>query len=207
MAGFFLNQNWPARYDFDLAASLQIRDRQILQSRNIWRRANNFPELPPPPAKSIKLEPAEANKVTFVEWPEGGVKPDKEFADAVESLKGRLITADDIVGILTNYTTKPCAGTGGIHLNVRKDEDLTGVAISVRLPAGVAPDRGHSWKSVAQSGNLGQKGLLGSFGGMFVDYSQEAKRWDSLTRAANQAIAAPPETPFSISVRMDGASQ
>ena len=58
-----------------------------------------------------------------------------------------------------------------------------------------------------QSGTLGQKGLLGSFGGMFVDYSQEAGRWDTLTRAANQAIAGAPETPFNISVRMEGAGR
>ena len=207
MAGFALNKNWPARYDFDLAASLKIRDRQILQSRNIWRLANNLPELPPPPATTTKLAPAEANKVTSVEWPEGGVKPDKEFAGGVESLKGKLLTSGDIVGILTAYASKPSAGTGGIQLRVRKDEDLTGVAISVRLLPGVAPGLGHGWKSVDQSGSLGQKAILGMFGEMFVDYSQEAGRWDTLTRAANQAIAGAPETPFNISVRMEGAGR
>jgi len=207
MAGFFLNKNWPARYDFDLAASLKIRDSQILQSRNIWRRANQLPELPAPSAKAIKLDPANANKVMAVEWADGGVKPDKEFADGVESLKGKLITAGDIVGILTAYASKPSAGTGGIQLRVRKDEDLTGVTISVQLLPGVAPGRGHEWKSVSQSGTLGQKGILGMFGGMFVDYSQEAGRWDTLTRAANQAIAGAPETPFNISVRMEGTGR
>jgi hypothetical protein len=206
MAGFSLTKNWPARYDFDLAASLKIRDRQILECRNIWRRANNLPELPPPPARTIKLDPADANKVTTVEWAEDGVKPDKEFVDHVESLKGKQITASDIVGILTAYTAKPTPGTGGIQMRVRKDEDLTGVSISLRLLAGVAPGRGHAWKSVDQSGSLGQKAILGTFGEMFVDYSQEAGRWDYLTRAANQAIAGAPETPFIISVRMAGAA-
>jgi hypothetical protein len=206
MAGFYLTKNWPARYDFNLAASLKIRDRQSLECQNIWRRANKLPELPPPPARTIKLDPAEANKVTTVEWAEDGVKPDEEFAAHVEGLKGKQVTAGDIVGILTAYTTEPTAGTGGIQLRVRKDEDLTGVAISVRLLPGVAPGRGHGWKSVDQSGSLGQKAILGMFGEMFVDYSQEAGRWDALTRAANQAIAGAPETPFIIAVRMAGVA-
>ena len=139
-----------------------------------------------------------------VEWAEGGVAPDKDFADRVKALKDKLITPGDIVGVLTSYTSKPVAGTGGIQLRVRKDEDLTGVTISVRLLAGVAPGRGQDWKAVQQSATLGQKALLGMFGGMFVDYSQEARRWEELTRAAKQAIAAPPKTPFFIYVGLSG---
>ena len=131
MAGFYLNKNWPNRYEFDLAASLKVRERQRLVCQNIWRKANQLPELPLPQARTIELAPGEANKVVAIEWAEGGVAPDKDFADRVEALKDKLITPGDIVGVLTAYTSKPAGGTGGIQLRVRKDEDLTGVTISV----------------------------------------------------------------------------
>jgi hypothetical protein len=41
MAGFFLNQLWPQRYEFDLSASLEIRERQRIECQNVWRLAHN----------------------------------------------------------------------------------------------------------------------------------------------------------------------
>lgn len=207
LAGFYLTKNWPDRYDFDLAASRKVRDRQRLECQNVWRKANHLAELRLPQTQTVQLTPGDANKVMAVEWAEGGVEPDKGFAGQIEALKDKLITAGDVVGILTAYATKPVAGTGGIQLRVRKDEDLTGVTISVRLLAGLAPQRGQNWKSVQQTATLGQKALLGMFGEMFMDYSQEAGRWQELTRAANQAIAGPAATPFFIYVGLAGAAQ
>ena len=135
MAGFFLNQAWPNRYDFDLAASLKDRDWQRVNCQNAWRKANDRPELPLPQARAIRLSPADANKVVAIDWAEDGVKPGKDFTDAI-AVSDRLLTTAEVVGILTNYCAKPVEGTGGIDLLVRKDDDLTGVAVSIRLLPG-----------------------------------------------------------------------
>ncbi len=202
MAGFFLNQAWPNRYDFDLAASLKDRDRQRVECQNAWRKANNRPELPLPKPRATKLPPANANKVVTVEWPEDGVTPAKELMSAVEVLKENLLTTAEVVGILTNYCSQRIEGIGGIDLLIRKDDDLTGVAISVRLLPGAPPGRGRSWKTVHQTVSSGATALLGMSGQMFLDYSQEARGWTDLTKAADKALAAAPQTPFLIHVRM-----
>ena len=139
MAGFHLNKNWPERYDFDLAASLKVRERQLLAVPEYLAEGQPTARIAAAAGRTIELDPGEANKVMAVEWAEGGVGRTRILQTGVEALKDKRITAGDIVGILTAYTTKPVAGTGGIHLRVRKDEDLTGVTISVRLLAGVAP--------------------------------------------------------------------
>jgi hypothetical protein len=48
MAGFYLDRGWPRRYDFDLSASLQVRDQQRIDCQNVWRKAHNMPLLSAP---------------------------------------------------------------------------------------------------------------------------------------------------------------
>jgi hypothetical protein len=48
MAGFVLNDLYPKKYSFDLAAELGTRNRQLLVMKNVWRSANKLPPLPEP---------------------------------------------------------------------------------------------------------------------------------------------------------------
>jgi hypothetical protein len=121
--------------------------------------------------------------------------------DTVEAAKDKLLTTPAVVGILTHFCAKPVEGTGGIDLLIRKDDDLTGVAINIRLLTGTRPRR-PDWKSVNQTVTAGSKALLGMSGGMFVDLSREPRGWSDLAKAADKALAASPETPFLIHVRM-----
>jgi hypothetical protein len=51
LAGHVLWKQWPKKYDFDLAASLAVRDRQRVELKNVWRKDHGLPllELPQPP--------------------------------------------------------------------------------------------------------------------------------------------------------------
>jgi hypothetical protein len=54
MAGFYLDQGWPQRYDFDLSASLQVRNRQRIDCQNVWRKAHNMSLLPSPSLDTVQ---------------------------------------------------------------------------------------------------------------------------------------------------------
>jgi hypothetical protein len=53
MAAHVLWMRWPNKYRFDLAAPVAVRDQQLLQLKNIWRKERGLPALAPPEAVRI----------------------------------------------------------------------------------------------------------------------------------------------------------
>jgi len=51
IAGYYLNQLWPKRYEFGQFAPLEIRERQRIICQNIWRLNHGQPALPLPTSK------------------------------------------------------------------------------------------------------------------------------------------------------------
>jgi len=189
MAGFLLNQCWPQRYEFDLSASFKIRDQQRIECQNVWRSGHDLPLPPVPPPPTNQVVPNENTKVTAIAWQTGTVQPSSAFAACVAAFENRFLTATNIVRLLTSYAANPDAGTGGLILKMRKDEDLTGVKLSISLLPGTPPKSTGIWE-FAYGGTSG--GVLAT----------ETESWNGLAREINQAVAEPPETPFMIGVKL-----
>jgi hypothetical protein len=205
MAGFFLNQLWPERYEFNLSASLKARDGQRVQCQNVWRRAHNLSVLPLPPPRTNHVSTSEAVKVTAIEWEVDTVKPTDAFAARAEAFRDKLLVAANFVDFLAKYSAKPEPGTAGLVFNARKDEDLTGVTLFVCLLPGTPPNPGQSCH-VDERVMLGQKSLHGSFGTGDIDfYATDRRAWEDLAASIATAIAGPPETPFVINVKLVSA--
>ena len=201
LAGDYLHQTWSNRYSFDISASLLVRDRQRIECQNVWRRAHQLPLLAMPTQTNHVAE-SEAVKITMIEWDPAGVKPSDEFAAEVNALKGRLLEATNCAKLLADYATAPEAGSGGIQLTVRKDEDLSGVKLLFYIPPGPTPHRGETCL-VEEGVVLDGQGLLGTWSeAEWHDYTSNNETWEKLTRAMAEVIASPPKTPFVVYVEM-----
>lgn len=198
MAAFFLNQLWPQRYDFDLAANIMVRDNQRINCQNIWRREHQIPLLPLPLPPTNHVARTEAAKVTAVEWKAGTVKPSDAFAARVEDLKNKILPATNVADLLVAYATNPEPGTSGITFQARKDDDLTGVKIAICLLPGTPPNSKDDWR-FAEDGIVGSSAIDCRAGGIFAT---EKRSWNDLMQTFGAAVAAAPETPFVINVKL-----
>ena len=201
MAAWFLSERWPDRYSFDISASLKTRECMRIECLNVWRKAHDLPILPLPQPSTVKVSRNEATKVMTIEWADGGVKPEKSFETRVSKLKGKRLDSEDIVGLLIAFARKPGPGTAGIEIEAVKDEDLTGVRLILRLTAGGS--------SVTQW-NLSRRVLLkgesisSNSGGGSLEGFSDWDDWSDFQDSVEKALAAPPEAPFEISVRITG---
>jgi hypothetical protein len=193
-ACYYLNHRWPARYTLNSAGTLKTRDRQIVECENVWRKANGLPELPLPADNRPRLASTDANQVTAINWARNGIQPDAALAAQFEDLKGKSLAIAPIIDIVKGYATQPIAGTGGLDIGIRRDEDLKGVSISVRLLAGNAQATTTKW-SEFQTYTVGTN-RGGSESGGFNSYPN----WQAgnITMGARAAAAASAETPYYI---------
>lgn len=198
MAGFQLNQRWPKRYDFDLSASLKVRDIQRIECQNVWRRAHNLSLLSlPTPTSHVSTN--DAAKVMTIEWKTDTVKPSEVFAARIEAFRNNILAATNVVNLLTTYASNPESGTSGLVFQARKDEDLTGVKLSICLLPGTSQNPKDDW-NFAEGTVVGQKAIDGSFGGICAT---EKRSWEDLARSIDAAVASSPETPFVINVKLN----
>ena len=199
MAGFFLNQLWPGRYEFDLSVSPKVRDRQRRNCQNVWRLAHNLPALPLPLARTNHVTTNEAVKITAIEWDANTVKPSDTFTARVEAFRNKLLVAAYFTEFLALYVSKPEPNTGGLTFNARRDEDLTGVTLLVGLLPGT-PSAPNQSCHVVESVVLGEKAIhSSSAAGDMSFYGTDRRAWEEFTKAIATAINALPETPFLIS--------
>ena len=201
MAGLFLNDRWPERYNFDLSASRLTRDRQRVECQNVWRRAHDLPALPLP-VRPAQVRPEQATQVTAIQWVEGSAKPSVRFAAKMEAFKNRSPDAKQLAALLASFVAAPESGTAGIEILARKDEDLVGVVLAVRLLPVMTASSNQTW-NVNEAVILGRKSLLGEYGSGIPDAYSSAERWDDFVKAAAQALAADPTTPFEISAHLE----
>jgi beta-lactamase regulating signal transducer with metallopeptidase domain len=196
-AGYYLNHIWPARYRFDPSGTLKTRDRQIIECQNVWRKNNGLPALPIPVDNRPPLAEADANQVTAINWAKDGIQPQPALAAQFDALKGKPLAIEPIVKIVRGYEMEPIAGTCRLETRIRRDEDLKGVTISLRLLAGNAQTTNAHWTEY-QTGAIGTQ-RLGS-GGQGFDpqlYQAHPERYvGALTMAVMEATAAPPTTPY-----------
>jgi hypothetical protein len=197
ITGFFLNQHWPERYNFDLSASLKVRDNQRIECQNVWRRAHSLSLLAlPTPTNHVSTN--EAAKVTAIEWKTNTVKPSDVFGARVEAFRNRILAATNVVDLLTTYASNPESETSGLVFEARKDEDLTGVKLSICLLPGTPQNPKDDW-NFAEGAMLGQKAIDCRAGGI---WATKKRSWEDLAKAISTAVSDSPETPFAINVKL-----
>jgi hypothetical protein len=201
-AGDLLHQFWPERYAFNSSATFRIRERQRIECQNVWRQAHQLALLPLPTTTTFHVSTNEAVKVTDIVWEADSVKPTDAFAARVEAFKGKLLTATNYLKSLSEYAAQPESGTSGIVFNACRDNDLTGVTLFVCLLPGTPP-KPNEGCHVEEDVILGQKYLNKSGGGgALIFYATDYRAWDYFSEAVSEAIASPPEIPFTIKFRL-----
>jgi hypothetical protein len=132
---------------------------------------------------------------------EGPVKPDAELANLLKDAKGKPLTSQMLVEILHRVAWQRPSGSTGIRLRAIRDDDLTGVTLSVELLTtrssrdGTQPGWGQSERVEV----AGKHVLTGGSGFWSNDYAREPNAYQGFTKAADEALAAPPDHPFLIS--------
>jgi hypothetical protein len=200
IAACLLAERWPDRYAMKLPGTRKSRERQRIECLNSWRSAHQLPTLPMPQTRNTPVSPAEAAKVTLVEWSPESAKPSDSFAARVGSLKDKLLRAEDLIGLITNFAGNPELGASGLKIKAVKDEDLTGVCLTFTLLPG--PGRVTDWQwaervkfgpdNINSSGGTGNPDSYGSYG---------------LVEAVQKVTTGPPETPFEINMEMKASPQ
>jgi hypothetical protein len=140
---------------------------------------------------------AEARKVTVIQWSSQGEKPTKSYADYVESLKGKLLTAEDIVGLITNFVADPGKTVSGLKFRAAKEDDLTGVCLTFALLQGLP--RTNEW-GCADRVQLGWETTDRSGWGVGPSPPFYSMPPSNFIGAIQKAIAGPPETSFEINL-------
>src|SRR5262249_52954356 len=145
-AGSYLAKLNPERYQFDIAASRKVRERQRIQCLNVWRTAHHQSPLPMSAETTRHVSEANAVKVTTIEWATNGATPSAPFITRIESLRNKLLTVDAFKAVVLDYQENPEPKSSGLDLQAVKDDDLTGVTLVVRLLPGTTPTpRGWSY--------------------------------------------------------------
>jgi hypothetical protein len=128
------------------------------------------------------------------------------MAECVGGFKNKLLRTEDIMGLIMNFAHNPGAGVSGLRFQATKEDDLTGVDLTLTLLPGHV-----STNVPAQvSGNdflctfcvqLGPDRLFAI--GWFVsvmDRGREAMGMLHLIEETEDATTAPPKTPFEINI-------
>jgi hypothetical protein len=201
MAACLLSERFPQRYTFDISASRKTRDRQRRECANVWRLGHNLSALPIPQSNAAQLSIREATKVVGVEWSAEGAKPAPAFISRVANLEGRNLKQEELVNLFTDFARRPQAGASGLEFKAIKDEDLTGVRLTLKLLPGSPPTEAQGW-NVNERVTLGRKSLHSSSGGGTIEAYSSKDHWEDFEEAIKQALGGPSKTPFEISVRM-----
>ncbi|MGE0192454.1 MAG: hypothetical protein AB7T63_10480 [Planctomycetota bacterium] len=132
------------------------------------------------------------NRVVEVVFDGAGPEPDDAFRKAATSLEGRPLTGTAFVGLLLHVTRDTPPGSVGARITVRRDSDLSGVTLLVRLldqPA-AQPGTQKGW-DMHQNLRVGGMGLVGGAGGFSLEYGRKDEAWSDYAAALDQALARP----------------
>lgn len=204
-AAMFLAQRLPARYKFDITKSPRTRERMRIECKNAWLRAHHLPLVPlPVEPKLVKVSRKQATKITVVEFTADSAKPDARYKARVARMKGRLFNGDELVALFTDFVHSPETGCDGLEIEATKDEDLTGVRISIKLLS-ASSSSSSTWAANAmweerQRVVVGSEDLGSSSGTGSTENYEDADNWEDSVEAMEKAIDATPETPFSVSM-------
>ncbi|MDZ4287877.1 MAG: hypothetical protein U0984_07955 [Prosthecobacter sp.] len=132
-----LSQITPPTYAFSTKAGRFRRDVERITAANVWRKTHGKPLLPVPQRNLPELPPEQALKITTV-----AVIPTRAGSPAeaqATALKGKLLTPVSITELMRAVASGRMEGVCGLEIEATRDDDLRGVALTIREVAGEFP--------------------------------------------------------------------
>lgn len=201
IAGYFLNERWPDRYTFDLSATSKTRERQRIVCINTWRQAHGLALVPLPEKSTVRLSPRDATRVTLVAWSFDSVALPPALVAQFNELKNKSLRPESVVRLLANFAGQPATNAIGLEVDATRDDDFTGVQLTVTLLPGTPPAQVEDWDGNSYV-RLAGKTLLDQSESRALSSFATPDGWEDFAKALKQALASPPKAPFEFSVRL-----
>ena len=132
------------------------------------------------------------NRVVAVVFADEGPAPDDALRAAASALVGRPLTGEGFAALLLHITRRTPYGSVGARVAVRRDKDLSGVSLHIRLLTERVITLGaqKGW-DVLRNLRVGSVGLIGSAGMFSLEYGREARAWTRFAGALDEALTRP----------------
>lgn len=130
-------------------------------------------------------------------------KPGDGLTNAIQALNGQTLTSEGIVGILLLFTKTKENGLAGIKLKAERNEDLSGVTLTVAFTAIKAVPRGSSsgWHGTTAIVTDGEQ-IESSSSGSSIEYQQTPAAYKDLRKQIDRLLLTDPGKSFLISVSL-----
>jgi hypothetical protein len=198
VAEWLLAQRWPNRYVISLPGNPKARERRRIEFLNTWRAPHQLPTLPLPQPEHTPLAPAEAAKVTVVEWSPDSAKPTDSFAARIGGFKDKLLRAEELIALTTDFTHNAEPGVSGLIIKADKDEYLSGVSLTLTLLARQRTKTEWQWNDLVVVGT--QTNDIHGIGRGWFSGIPPLDQGTDIVGVLQKAIDSPPETPFEINL-------
>ncbi len=137
-------------------------------------------------------------EVTLENVPGGAAKWQQGAQARLDELKGEPLTSARFVALVITAVDEIPAGASGFELSAARDEDFSGVRLTLKLLTGHEDSADTSSNATNEHVTLAGESLHSSSGSSSMDYLREAKSYKEFTRAADRALRAAADQPFSL---------
>jgi hypothetical protein len=194
-AAWALHRIQPETYSFSYKAGRRQRELERITMINTWRTANNL-ELLPVPAAPPELEPQHALQITHFADLSPEVTAGEALREKVITLVGTDFQGNTLPSLIQWIASTPVTGIRGVEIDVRRNKDLRGVEIEMRLQAGESTTIPSDWRIQLQ-GKVGERTLYHNPRSSQKD-PREDRYWQEIIGEITAALHVPPETEFLI---------
>jgi hypothetical protein len=134
-----------------------------------------------------------ANTIQEVLIDSNSVEPDQLLTEQIETLKGKPLTAEDMVGLLLSVTRNLPPGSTGIEIRADRVGDDTGVTLSMRLIKAIPQTSpGKRWGYTIHI-IVGDEPVMMQSGSGSYERSQTDETYEWLAKALSESLKSPPE--------------
>ena len=120
--------------------------------------------------------------------------------ERVEALKGKGLTAEEFVACVTSVGTWVPKGLEAFRLEAVRDEDLSGVRVTLTIQKSTAGTRDPESVQTAENVVVNGERIYGASGGHDREYAEKAETYAGFAREAEKACQADARQPFVLSL-------
>jgi hypothetical protein len=199
-AAWALHRIQPETYSSSKKASRRQRDLERIIMVNTWRKAHNLEPLPVPETPP-RLETQDALRITHFADLSPEVMAGEELRKKVIAWIGTELHGTTLPSLLQWIASTSALGIRGVEIDVRRDNDLRGVEVEMRLHPGESPTAASDWR-IQLHGEVGAREFYVNPRASMKD-PREDRYWREIIDETNEALHVPPETEFLIHAEID----
>jgi hypothetical protein len=164
---------------------------------------DGWPEPNPVRDELFSLARRLACQVAEIVIPETSVKPGDELTKAIQALNGWTLTSEGVVEILLMFAKTDMNGLAGIKLNAERNEDLSGVTLTVTWTTNklIRKSSRNGWNGTTAIISDGEQTESSSSGSSY-DYQQTPAAYKDLRKKIDKLLLTDPRKSFLISVSL-----